>query len=119
MIPAEFDYVAPDSLDGVLRALSDGGEDAKLLAGGHCSYEYLGSEAMGMHQLTDDVVLAIEYPHHHGNDFEVNVLFGNFQVRHMTGGTSKQIFDAIARGERPVRHSPNQGELMRKFPKQR
>lgn len=35
MIPAEFDYVAPDSLDGAIQALADGGEDAKLLAGGH------------------------------------------------------------------------------------
>jgi aerobic carbon-monoxide dehydrogenase medium subunit len=35
MIPAEFDYVAPDSLEGALTALRDGGEDAKLLAGGH------------------------------------------------------------------------------------
>jgi aerobic carbon-monoxide dehydrogenase medium subunit len=35
MIPAEFDYVAPTSLDEVIRALADGGEDAKLLAGGH------------------------------------------------------------------------------------
>jgi carbon-monoxide dehydrogenase medium subunit len=35
MIPAEFDYVAPDSLEGVVSALRDGGEDAKLLAGGH------------------------------------------------------------------------------------
>jgi len=35
MIPAEFDYVAPSSLDEAIRALSDGGEDAKLLAGGH------------------------------------------------------------------------------------
>jgi len=35
MIPAEFDYVAPDSLDGVIRELTQGGEDAKLLAGGH------------------------------------------------------------------------------------
>ncbi len=35
MIPAEFDYVAPQSLDEVLHALRDGGEDAKLLAGGH------------------------------------------------------------------------------------
>jgi aerobic carbon-monoxide dehydrogenase medium subunit len=35
MIPAEFDYVAPDSLEGVLRALAEGGEDAKALAGGH------------------------------------------------------------------------------------
>jgi aerobic carbon-monoxide dehydrogenase medium subunit len=35
MIPAEFDYVAPGSLDEALSALSQGGEDAKLLAGGH------------------------------------------------------------------------------------
>jgi aerobic carbon-monoxide dehydrogenase medium subunit len=35
MIPAEFDYVAPDTLEDAIRALADGGEDAKLLAGGH------------------------------------------------------------------------------------
>jgi aerobic carbon-monoxide dehydrogenase medium subunit len=35
MIPAEFDYVAPDTLDDAIQALVDGGEDAKLLAGGH------------------------------------------------------------------------------------
>lgn len=35
MIPPEFDYVAPDSLDEAIRALAEGGEDAKLLAGGH------------------------------------------------------------------------------------
>ena len=35
MIPAEFDYVAPESIDAALAALRDGGEDAKLLAGGH------------------------------------------------------------------------------------
>jgi aerobic carbon-monoxide dehydrogenase medium subunit len=35
MIPAEFDYTAPESLQDAIRALDDGGEDAKLLAGGH------------------------------------------------------------------------------------
>jgi carbon-monoxide dehydrogenase medium subunit len=35
VIPAEFDYVAPGSVDEALRALADGGEDAKVLAGGH------------------------------------------------------------------------------------
>jgi aerobic carbon-monoxide dehydrogenase medium subunit len=35
VIPPEFDYTAPDSLDGAMRALAEGGEDAKLLAGGH------------------------------------------------------------------------------------
>ena len=35
MIPPEFDYVAPETLEDVLGALRDGGEDAKILAGGH------------------------------------------------------------------------------------
>ena len=35
MIPAEFDYTAPESLQDAISALVDGGEDAKLIAGGH------------------------------------------------------------------------------------
>jgi aerobic carbon-monoxide dehydrogenase medium subunit len=35
VIPSAFDYTAPDSLDEALQALSEGGEDAKVLAGGH------------------------------------------------------------------------------------
>lgn len=35
MIPAPFDYIAPQTLDEALRALAAHGEEAKLLAGGH------------------------------------------------------------------------------------
>jgi carbon-monoxide dehydrogenase medium subunit len=35
VIPVEFDYTAPASLEEALSALAEGGEDAKLLAGGH------------------------------------------------------------------------------------
>jgi carbon-monoxide dehydrogenase medium subunit len=35
MIPAEFDYAAPDTLQEAIDLLTQGGEDAKLLAGGH------------------------------------------------------------------------------------
>jgi carbon-monoxide dehydrogenase medium subunit len=35
VIPAAFDYTAPASLDEALAALQEGGEDAKVLAGGH------------------------------------------------------------------------------------
>jgi aerobic carbon-monoxide dehydrogenase medium subunit len=35
MIPVEFDYVAPESLEDAIGRLEAGGEDAKLLAGGH------------------------------------------------------------------------------------
>lgn len=34
MIPAAFDYVAPDSLEAALDALAEHGDDAKILAGG-------------------------------------------------------------------------------------
>jgi aerobic carbon-monoxide dehydrogenase medium subunit len=35
VIPPEFEYAAPETLEDALRALADGGEDAKVLAGGH------------------------------------------------------------------------------------
>jgi carbon-monoxide dehydrogenase medium subunit len=35
MIPAEFEYTAPETLDEAISALANGGDDAKLLAGGH------------------------------------------------------------------------------------
>jgi carbon-monoxide dehydrogenase medium subunit len=35
MIPAAFDYEAPESLEQAIRMLNENGEDAKLLAGGH------------------------------------------------------------------------------------
>jgi carbon-monoxide dehydrogenase medium subunit len=34
MIPASFEYTRPGSLDEAIRALADGGEDAKVIAGG-------------------------------------------------------------------------------------
>ncbi|SDE78960.1 FAD binding domain-containing protein [Pseudonocardia oroxyli] len=34
MIPAKFDYVKPSSVEDAVRALADGGDDAKILAGG-------------------------------------------------------------------------------------
>ena len=41
MIPAAFDYAAPSSVDEALQLLSQGGEDAKLLAGGHSLLPYM------------------------------------------------------------------------------
>jgi carbon-monoxide dehydrogenase medium subunit len=34
MIPAQFEYVRPDSVDGVVVALGEGGDEAKVIAGG-------------------------------------------------------------------------------------
>lgn len=35
MIPVEFEYTAPETLEQAMGALREGGEDAKVLAGGH------------------------------------------------------------------------------------
>ena len=35
MIPAKFDYVAVDSAEAALAALTEHGDEAKLMAGGH------------------------------------------------------------------------------------
>ena len=35
MIPAAFDYAVAESVDDAIRLLGEGGDDAKLLAGGH------------------------------------------------------------------------------------
>ena len=35
MIPAAFDYAVAESVDDAIRLLAEGGDDAKLLAGGH------------------------------------------------------------------------------------
>jgi carbon-monoxide dehydrogenase medium subunit len=35
MIPAAFDYAVADSVDDAIRLLDEGGEDARILAGGH------------------------------------------------------------------------------------
>ena len=34
MIPAKFDYVKPGSVEEAIAALAEGGEDAKIIAGG-------------------------------------------------------------------------------------
>jgi prepilin-type processing-associated H-X9-DG protein len=105
-------FVCPASQDVPAAGDNTDAKAQQLVAGGHCSYQYLGSG--NIQDLTPEIVLAVENPYHHGSDLEVNVLFGDGHVRHMTGAASKQILGAISRGERPVRYSGNDGQVMRK-----
>jgi len=41
MIPSKFDYVRPGSIDEAVRALADGGDDAKVIAGGQSLLPFL------------------------------------------------------------------------------
>ncbi len=105
-------FVCPASDDVPADGDNADARAQQLIADGHCSYQYLGGG--NIKDLTPDIVLAVEKPFHHGSDFGANVLFGDGRVRHMTGAASKQIVDAISRGERPVRYSGNEGQVMGK-----
>lgn len=79
MIPATFDYVRPDSLAGAVSALSGGGDDAKVLAGGQSLMPMLRirlssptllvdcsrlSELRGVRDEGDAIVIGAATPHH-------------------------------------------------------
>lgn len=79
MIPAIFDYTAPTTLDAALRALADGGDDAKILAGGQSLLPVLRlrmaapglvidlgkiPELRGVHRDGDKIVVGAMTTHH-------------------------------------------------------
>ncbi|HEY7857664.1 MAG TPA: xanthine dehydrogenase family protein subunit M [Candidatus Nanopelagicales bacterium] len=79
MIPATFDYVRPDSLADAVSALSGGGEDAKVLAGGQSLMPMLRirlasptllvdcsrlAELRGISDDGDAIVIGASTPHH-------------------------------------------------------
>lgn len=79
MIPASFDYTAPSTLAEAVRALADGGDDAKVLAGGHSLLPVLKlrmaapalivdlgniAELRGVRQDGDQIVVGAMTTHH-------------------------------------------------------
>jgi carbon-monoxide dehydrogenase medium subunit len=79
MIPAAFDYVAPSTVEDAVRALADGGEDAKVLGGGQSLLPVLRmrlagptllvdlgkiAELRGVREDGDDLVIGAMTTHH-------------------------------------------------------
>ncbi len=79
MIPAQFDYVAPSTLEEALSALTEAGEDAKVLAGGQSLLPVLRmrlnapsvvvdlgriESLRGVREDGDDLVIGAMTPHH-------------------------------------------------------
>jgi carbon-monoxide dehydrogenase medium subunit len=79
VIPAQFDYLAPFSVDEALRALAEGGEDAKVIAGGQSLLPVLRlrmaaptllvdlgriSELRGVREEPDAIVVGAMTTHH-------------------------------------------------------
>ena len=53
MKPAPFDYVRPESLGGALAALAEGGDEAKVLAGGQSLMPALNMRLLRPSRLVD------------------------------------------------------------------
>jgi aerobic carbon-monoxide dehydrogenase medium subunit len=83
MIPAQFEYIRPSSLDEAVRALADGGDEAKVIAGGQSllpllrlrlAYPDLLVDIGGLHELggvTD-----------HGDSLLIGARTTHYQVVH-------------------------------------
>lgn len=107
MIPATFDYVAPTSLSEALAALSEGGDDAKVLAGGQSLMPVLRlrmaapallvdlgkvAELRGVRQEGDQIVVGAMTSHH-------DVISDPLVRQHLSllSKTTEQVADAQVR----------------------
>ncbi len=82
MIPPEFSYQAPDSLDEAIALLSEGGEDAKLLAGGHSLLPLMKARLAAPPLLVDlrrvDGIRGVE---HEGGGWRIGALTTHAQLQ--------------------------------------
>ena len=83
MIPAAFDYQRASTLDGAVRALSENGEDAKLLAGGHSLLPLMKLRLSAPSLLIDIGGLAeLSYIREDGDHVAIGALTRHHDVEH-------------------------------------
>ena len=81
MIPASFDYTAPKSLNEALRALADGGEDAKILAGGHSLLPLMKLRLANPTLLIDvSKIAGLNGVKQHGDKIVIGALATHYQI---------------------------------------
>jgi carbon-monoxide dehydrogenase medium subunit len=103
MIPAAFDYVAPDSLEGAIKALVDGGEDAKLLAGGHSLIPLMKLRLAAPSLLVDIRKLALRGIERQNGVWRIGALTTHAELEHAPQlGIVSQVAATIA--DRQVRN---------------
>jgi len=82
MIPPEFEYRAPESLDEAIDLLSQGGEDTKLLAGGHSLIPLMKARLAAPARLVDlrriDGIRGVE---HEGGGWRIGALTTHAQLQ--------------------------------------
>ena len=95
-------FVCPSSSDTAAPGAAGAAQAAKLSAGGHLSYVYVGQK-LGP-SAPAEAVLLYEPPANHGNDGG-NFLFGDGHVEFMSRQAAQQIIAQIQAGQNPPRMS--------------
>jgi carbon-monoxide dehydrogenase medium subunit len=83
MIPAQFEYIRPSSLDEAVRALADGGDDAKVIAGGQSLLPLLRLRLAYPELLIDlGALAALRGVADHGDSLLIGARTTHYQVVH-------------------------------------
>ncbi|HLG13093.1 MAG TPA: xanthine dehydrogenase family protein subunit M [Blastocatellia bacterium] len=81
MIPAQFDYVAPATLDEAVKLLSDHTDDAKILAGGHSLIPAMKLR-LAMPQMLIDIsrIKGLSYIREQGGQILIGAMTTHYQI---------------------------------------
>ena len=81
MIPAQFDYIAPATLDEALALLSQHGDDAKVLAGGHSLIPAMKLR-LAQPQLLIDIgrINGLSYIREEGGQIRIGAMTTHYQI---------------------------------------
>jgi carbon-monoxide dehydrogenase medium subunit len=83
VIPAAFDYVAPSTVDDAVRALSEAGEDAKVIAGGQSLMPVLRMRLAAPSKLIDlGRIPALRGVREDGDSLVIGAMTTHYDVQH-------------------------------------
>jgi carbon-monoxide dehydrogenase medium subunit len=107
LIPPEFDYVAPGSLDEALTALSEGGEDAKVLAGGQSLVPMMNFRLVRPPALVDITRIPdLDYVARDGDTLRIGALTKHRTVEQLRDPDVVGGYEILPRAARWVGHYP-------------
>jgi aerobic carbon-monoxide dehydrogenase medium subunit len=107
VIPIPFDYVAPESLDEALSALANGGEDAKVLAGGQSLVPMMNFRLTRPPALVDITRIPdLRYVLREDGVLRIGALTVHREVEHLRDPDLVAGYELLPRAARWVGHYP-------------
>jgi aerobic carbon-monoxide dehydrogenase medium subunit len=107
VIPPEFEYTAPESLDDALKALADGGEDAKVLAGGQSLVPMMNFRLVRPPALVDIARIPdLDYVARDGDALRIGALTRHRTVERLRDADVVSGYEVLPHAARWVGHYP-------------